>query len=147
MNPIKDKCFAIINEIELSPQLNHADQEQINRGKNAGLENYLELRHENQVAQLADFYAVVDRIKIKRAAGFTCPVKTVALFAHNQEFSVLPDELPALVRVVAEGCRSRQDVDMLIRDGTLPKTFHTKNLQPGAVVPIADIVCFDTQAQ
>lgn len=130
-------------------ELNHndyADREKIIQGKAAGLANYIELQHEEYVESLADFYAVLDRVKIRRDKGFTCPLKTVALFASNEEFSLLPRELPELVKTVMTGCRTRQDVEMLARNGSLPSIATDKAKSATTLSATADIICFDTRA-
>ena len=87
----------------------------------------------------------MDRVKIKRDYGFTCPVKTVALFASNEEFSLLPKELPELIKTVMTSCRTRQDVEMLVRNGTLPKMVVTGVASTEAIaMRTADIICFNT---
>jgi hypothetical protein len=74
------------------------------------MSQYLEVKHEEAVASVRNKYAMVDRIKVKRAFGFTCPIKTIAIFAHNYEMSLLPDEMPENVKLVVEACRTKQDV-------------------------------------
>lgn len=49
----------------------------------------------------SNVYAMIDRIKVKRGYGFTCPLKTMAIFASNEEFSLLPGEVPENVKLVA----------------------------------------------
>ena len=72
-----------------------------------GLNDYVELKHETLVEAIHDTYAVVDRIKIKRGYGFACPPKTLALFAHNEEFSIVTNSIPDLVNLVAEECKTK----------------------------------------
>ena len=74
---------------------------------NLGLNDYVELKHNNYVDRIKNMYAVVDRVKIKRGYGFACPVKTLALFAHNEEFSIVTGLIPDLVKLVGEECKTR----------------------------------------
>ena len=99
-------------------------------------------------------YAMVDRIKVKRAFGFTCPVKTLAIFAHNDEMSLLPVEMPENVKLVVESCKTRQDVKMLVESKALPRVtsgnFWHEGEEEGTVLlgrPIADIFTFDPSSQ
>ena len=98
--------------------------------------------------RLDSCFAVIDGVKIRRVQGFTCPLKTVAIFASNDEFSVLPGQMPERVELVANGCTTREDVLMLAREGTLPKILSGGETQSteGASVMIADVICFDTSA-
>ena len=72
----------------------------------------------------------------------------MAIFASNDEFSVLPGQMPERVELVANGCTTREDVLMLEREGTLPKILSGGETQTteGASVMIADVICFDTGA-
>ena len=60
-------------------------------------------------------------------SGCSCPLKTVAFFASNEEFSLHKKFMPEVVRTVSESCRTRQDVEMLVRGGSLP-SIAIKNL-------------------
>ena len=64
---------------------------------------------------------MIDRIKVKRGYGFTCPLKTMAIFASNEEFSLLPGEVPENVKLVASLCRTLQDIELLVETNALPK--------------------------
>ena len=92
-------------------------------------------------------YAMVDGIKVKRAFGFTCPVKTLAIFAHTVE-------MPENVKLVVESCKTRQDVKMLVESKALPRVtsgnFWHEGEEEGTVLlgrPIADIITFDPSSQ
>ena len=78
--------------------LEHTDKPKIEQGKASGITNYIELKHAEQVERVQDCFAVIDNIKIQRGREITCPAKTFAIFASNEEFSFLPDQLPERVR-------------------------------------------------
>ena len=47
-----------------------------------------------------------DRLKISRAGEFTCPVKSLAIFVHNQDIDYKSNELLKLL----DDCREYEDV-------------------------------------
>ena len=114
-------------------------------GNDAGLRSYIELKHSMQVEQMGNFYAIIDRIKIRRSRWAKCPLKTVAFFTSNHEFSLLPEELPKLIKTVKEGCHTRHDVEMLSKSGELPRVFKSPTSQLHSIpAGCADILCFNT---
>ena len=97
MNRVIKKCMKIESAIKVN-YLEHTDKPKIEQGKAKGINNYIEIEHAERVEQVQDCFAVIDNVKIQRGHDFTCPVKTFAIFASNEEFSFLPDELPERVR-------------------------------------------------
>ena len=73
---------------------------------NSGFQNYVELNHEDKLELARNTYAVIDKVKIKRDLGFTCPTKTLALIAHNHQFSIIKNEIPEFVNLVNSRCRT-----------------------------------------
>ena len=67
---------------------------------------YIEVKHEEHVNQVKDDYLMIKKVKVSCEGDFNCPVKTLALFAHNQEFSYALDEMPPIVRQVSEECKT-----------------------------------------
>ena len=92
-------------------------------------------------------FAVINRVKIKRGYHYACPPKTLALFAHNEEFSIFKAELPALIKLVGEECKTREKVEELVRDGSLPRITQGGRSEQDDLQPrsIADIICFDAE--
>ena len=71
---------------------------------------YIEIKHDQLVQQVKDDYLMIKKFKITSDPEFLFPAKTIALFAHNQEFSFASDNMPALVKKVSEQCKSINDV-------------------------------------
>ena len=114
---------------------------------NSGFQNYVELNHADKLELVRNTYAVIDKVKIKRDRRFTCPTNTLALFAHNHQFPIYKNESPEFVNLVSSSCRTRQDVEMLVRDASLPPIVTgdmQKTSSQNMPVSIADIICFDT---
>ena len=65
---------------------------------------------------------MIQRFQINLNGDWNCPAKTIALFAHNKEFSFDQDEIPLIVREVAENCKTIQDVTSLVKKGIIPPT-------------------------
>lgn len=49
---------------------------------------------------------MLQRFKISIDGDWTCPAKTVAIFAHNSEFSFDDSKVPTLVKTVIEQCKT-----------------------------------------
>ena len=113
-------------------------KEEIEKARSAGLDNYIEIEHAEQVKRLDNVYAFIDRIRIKRDRNFSCPVKTLALFAHNEEFSLLPEQVPGIVSLVAEKCLRKDDVINLSQSGQLPKMLTGVGKQSFSVTAAVD---------
>ena len=54
---------------------------------NEGMGKYLELNHDEFEFQTSHTYFRIEQIRLRSTADFTCPLKTVAIFCHNKEFS------------------------------------------------------------
>ena len=67
------------------------------RGIESGFNETIIIKHLEQIDKIRNSYAYIDRIKIKRPRNAYCPVKTLALIAHNEEFSICKDEIPEFV--------------------------------------------------
>ena len=99
--------------------LNEVDKEIIHKNQ-ALIPKYIELKHQEQINAVKDNYVMIQRFKISIDGDWTCPAKTVAIFAHNFEFSFQEEMMPALVRTVSEQCKTIQNVSELIRSSVLP---------------------------
>ena len=119
INYVKDKCHEI-EKVSGTEYPDNENKQAMAKAKNAGLENYVEVDISKRPS-IDHVFALISRVRIKREKGFTCPIKTLALFAHDTEFSVLPNETPEIVDFVSKNCLKRQDVIALSRNGTLPK--------------------------
>ena len=97
LNHLKSKCEEIQSPIEVNFH-ELLDRPATMKGINAGLNEYLEMKHSEHVDRVKNTYAIIDRIKIKRGYGFACPPKTMALFAHNSEFPVITGCIPHFVK-------------------------------------------------
>ena len=97
---------------------------------------------------------MISKVKISVSDSFNYPAKTVALFVHNEEFSYAPDEIPQIVKQVANECKTVNEVQRLIQHGVLPslisgsgiKTdldhFYSSNV-PQYAINGAEILLFD----
>ena len=81
---------------------------------------YLEVKHEEHVNQVKDEFLMMRQFKISVEGDFNCPAKTIALFAHNEEFSYGQDEMPSIVKQVSEECKTISGVQKLIQQGVIP---------------------------
>ena len=52
-----------------------------------GMGKYLELKHDELELQTSSTYFRIEQIRLRSIENFTCPLKTVAIFCHNKEFS------------------------------------------------------------
>lgn len=88
-------------------------------------------------------------MKIKRIYQASCPVKTVAIIASNDEFSYIPDEMPELIKELQTGCKTREEVLAKVTSGALPKIVKSfKSIKKVALpMPVADMILFDTVSQ
>ena len=57
---------------------------------------YIEIKHEQFVEEVKDFYFMIIKLKVSVEGEFDCPAKTIALFAHNEEFSYGKDDILGL---------------------------------------------------
>ena len=48
---------------------------------------YIEVIHQDQVDAVKDNYVMIQSFKLSIKGDWTCPAKTIAIFAHNTEFS------------------------------------------------------------
>ena len=71
------------------------------RGIASGFNDTIIVKHQEHIDSIRNSYAYIDRIKIKRSRTDYCPVRTLALFAHNEEFSICMDEIPEFVQLIA----------------------------------------------
>ena len=81
---------------------------------------YIEVKHEEQVNQVKDEFLMMKQFKISVEGEFNCPAKTIALFAHNDEFSYGQDEMPGIVKQVSEECKTISGIQKLIQQGVIP---------------------------
>ena len=81
---------------------------------------YIEVKHEEQVNQVKDEFLMMKQFKISVEGDFNCPAKTIALFAHNEEFSYGQDEMPGIVKQVSEECKTISGIQKLIQQGVIP---------------------------
>ena len=65
---------------------------------------------------------MIQKIQFDVTGNWTCPAKTIAIFAHNSEFSFDEDETPSIVKLVSERCKTIHDVQTLIKEGVIPST-------------------------
>ena len=91
---------------------------------------------------------MIDRVKLSLDKSFTCPAKTLAIFAHSEDFDYLPDARPPVVSAI-NSCKSIDQVFSLIKEGELPQTVSS---WPGdscnaVQASLGDIVIFNTRAQ
>ena len=63
---------------------------------------------------------MLQSVKITNDVEWTCPAKTIAIFAHNSEFSYRDEEMPSIVSKVSKQCKTVEDVCKMIKDGDLP---------------------------
>lgn len=82
---------------------------------------YIEIKHEQFVEEVKDFYFMIKKLKVSVEGEFDCPAKTIALFAHNEEFSYGKDDIPFIVKKVSKECRKTKDIKNLVDQGVLPK--------------------------
>ena len=79
------------------------------------------MKHQEHIDNVRDAYLMIQTFKISVERDFTCPAKTIAIFAHDSEFSFDKEEMPSLVRRVSEECKTIQDVSALVKRGVLPE--------------------------
>ena len=96
LNYVKRKCQELNKDFQVN-FLTQVDKEKMQKAVNTGLPNYIEIQHAENLERIEHSYSVINKVKIKRSRGFTCPLKTFAIVAHNEEFSLLPDERPELI--------------------------------------------------
>ena len=75
---------------------------------------YIEVEHKELVDDVKDYYLMIKKFKVSVEGEFNCPAKTVALFAHNDEFSYSPNGMPEIVKLVSEQCKTTDDIKRLV---------------------------------
>ena len=98
---------------------------------------------------------MIQSFRIRVYGDWTCPAKTIAIFAHDTEFSYKQGEMPKHVERVSTECKTIQDVTRLIKDGCLPHAISghgeridlKKQLQEEKILAQngCEIVFFDTK--
>lgn len=88
----------------MNEKICNEDTDTVEKARNP---HFLRLQSEDLEQKAAPVYFLWDRVKISRQGkGFTCPVKSLALFAHNQDFYYRESEAVMLL----DNCREREDV-------------------------------------
>ena len=80
---------------------------------------YIEVKHQDRVDEARNNFLMMQTIKISIEGGWTCPAKTIAIFAHNTEFSFEQEKMPRLVETVSHA-KTIQDVSQLVKNGDIP---------------------------
>jgi len=62
---------------------------------------YIEVKHQAHVDSVRDNYVMLQSVKINLDGAWTCPAKTIAIFAHDTEFSFADVSLPNIVSTVS----------------------------------------------
>ena len=108
--------------------------------------NYVEVESATQAAIAQHYLFLFDRVTIIHDRGFTCPAKTLALFAHFDDFEY--DAVPELVKEI-NACKEIGQVLASVRGGRLPKVARTSELehQEKDAAKVCDVVFFDTKSQ
>lgn len=83
LKEIKDLFFFEINE--------RLDQNQ-NLQMKKECPHFISFKHDDLLMRSAERLMIFDRVKISRDGNFTCPVKSLAIFAHNQDIDFRQNE-------------------------------------------------------
>lgn len=109
-----------------------------------GYKHYIEYNIDSEVAEAKGSYLLFDQFKVARQKNFTCPVKSLAIFVHNQDVDYLNNDLLKLLN----DCQTLQDVHHLryMNQDLIPpialSTLNTK--QEDIMAPVqAETVIFD----
>ena len=115
INHLKNRCLDIHCREIMVALFSWVDREKTTLQNDAGFRNAIELAIPRHLQRLGrDTFALIDSIKIKRDYVATCPVKTLALVASNEQFSYLPDEMPELLRELVGSCKTRDEVEVKV---------------------------------
>eukprot|EP00347_Sterkiella_histriomuscorum_P007732 403347767 len=103
--------------------------------------HYFELENQNAVKETENTYLLFDRVEISRKGDFTCPVKSLVIFAHNQDINIKDNETLNLLN----NCKDFEDVTRLRQNhpDIIPPLLTRYNENDSGLGMINEVAMFD----